>query len=65
VLAAVGSAVVFALAHTYQGPAGMITVFVAGLLLSGAFLAVKRNLWVLVIAHALIDTLSWVTIYLQ
>jgi membrane protease YdiL (CAAX protease family) len=64
VLAGVGSAAMFALAHTYQGPAGLITVFAAGLLLAGAFLAVRRNLWVLVIAHALIDTLSWVMTYL-
>ena len=64
-IALAGSAGVFALAHTYQGPAGVITAFVAGLLLGGAFLALRRNLWVLVMAHALIDTLSWVTTYLE
>jgi membrane protease YdiL (CAAX protease family) len=64
-LATVGSALIFALAHTYQGSAGLITTFVAGLLLGGAFLALRRNLWPLVIAHALIDTLSWVMTYLE
>jgi membrane protease YdiL (CAAX protease family) len=59
----VGSAIIFGMGHTYQGPGGVIKIITAGLLLGGAFLAVRRNLWPLVIAHALADTISFVQHY--
>ena len=63
VIALVASAVIFALPHSYQGPGGMILVFAAGLLFGAAYLAVRRNLWILIIAHALMDTLGFVFFY--
>lgn len=63
VIALVGSAVIFALPHSYQGPGGMILVFAVGLLFGAAYLAVRRNLWILIIAHALMDTLGFVLFY--
>ena len=63
VIALVCSAVIFALPHSYQGPAGMLKVAVYGLLFGVAFLTVRRNLWPLMIAHALMDTLSFVGYY--
>jgi membrane protease YdiL (CAAX protease family) len=36
---------------------------VAGLLLGVVYLVVKRNLWVLVIAHGMIDMLDFVQTY--
>lgn len=65
ILLEIASAVIFGLAHSYQGPAGMSTAFTAGLLLGVTYLAVGRNLWIMVIAHALTDTLSWVPYYLN
>lgn len=63
VIALVGSAIIFGLGHTYQGLGGVIRISVAGLLFGAAFLAVRRNLWPLVIAHALLDTISFVGNY--
>jgi hypothetical protein len=63
VIALVCSAVIFALPHSYQGSAGMIIVFAAGLLFGVAYLAVGRKLWIIVIAHALMDTLGFVIYY--
>ncbi len=59
----VGSAAFGAL-HAYQGASGMLVTGVAGLLLGTAFLIVRRNLWVVVIAHGLVDTLSFVSMFL-
>jgi hypothetical protein len=60
----VGSAVIFGLIHLFQGPIGMIRTGAIGLVFGLCYLAVGRNLWPLVIAHALIDTLDFVTHYL-
>jgi hypothetical protein len=60
----VGSAVIFGLIHSFQGPIGMIRTGAIGLVFGLCYLAVGRNLWPLVIAHALIDTLDFVTHYL-
>jgi hypothetical protein len=63
VIALVGSAVIFGFVHLRQGPAGMLKVVAYGLLFGVAFLTVRRNLWPLMIAHVLMDTLSFVSYY--
>jgi membrane protease YdiL (CAAX protease family) len=63
-IALVVSAVIFGLGHAYQGPAGVIKTGAIGLAFGLAYLAVGRNLWPLIIAHGLIDTLDFVTHYL-
>jgi membrane protease YdiL (CAAX protease family) len=63
VIALVGSAIIFGLGHTYQGLGGVIKIIAAGLLFGAAFLIVRRNLWPLIIAHALLDTISFVGHY--
>ena len=63
VIALVGSAIIFGLGHTYQGLEGVIKVITVGLLFGAAFLTVRRDLWPLVIAHALLDTISMVEHY--
>jgi membrane protease YdiL (CAAX protease family) len=60
VIALVGSAIIFGLGHTYQGLGGVIKITTLGLLFGAAFLTVRRNLWPLVFAHALLDTISFV-----
>ena len=63
VIALVVSAVIFGFGHPYQDLAGMVKTGAVGLLFGVAYLAVGRNLWPLIIAHALIDTLDFVTHY--
>lgn len=57
------SSIIFGAIHFYQGSAGMVITGSVGFLFGVAYLAVGRNLWVLVIAHGLIDTLSFIQIY--
>jgi membrane protease YdiL (CAAX protease family) len=58
------SAVVFGLAHFAWGVVGIVQTTFMGLALGAAYLLVKRNLWVLVLAHAYVDTLLLVQMYL-
>lgn len=62
-IALVGSAVLFGLAHSFQGPVGMFKTGAIGLVFGLSFLAVGRNLWPLILAHGLIDTLDFVSHY--
>ena len=62
-IALVVSAIIFGLGHPYQDLAGIVQTGAVGLLFGVAFLIVRRNLWPLIIAHALIDTWSFVTHY--
>jgi membrane protease YdiL (CAAX protease family) len=59
------SAVVFGLVHFDWGLVGIVQTTLMGLALAVAFLMVKRNLWVLVLAHAYMDTLLLVQLYLE
>lgn len=63
-LAIVGQAVLFALAHWYQGPVGMVPIGIGAVLTGIATLAWGRNLWPAMIAHGLIDTLGFTLLYL-
>jgi membrane protease YdiL (CAAX protease family) len=55
------SAAVFGLAHAYQGPAGMIKTGAIGLVFGAAYLLLGRDLWPLILAHGLIDTLDFIS----
>jgi len=62
-IALIGSAAIFGLVHYDQGIAGMFKISMIGLVFGLSYLAVGRNLWPLMIAHGLIDTLDFVTHY--
>ena len=62
--ALVVSAIVFGLAHFDWGVVGIIQTTFMGLALAASYLLVKRNLWVLILAHAFIDTPLLVQVYL-
>ena len=64
VAAAVVSSIVFGLFHSYQAPIGIIRTGAIGLVFALAYLVVGRNLWPLVLAHGLIDTLDMIGHYL-
>jgi len=63
VIALIGQAVIFGLVHSYQSPIGMFKVGVIGLVFGLSYLVVGRNLWPLILAHGLIDSLDMVSHY--
>lgn len=58
------SAVVFGLVHFDWGPMGIVQTAFMGLALGIAYLRVRRRLWVLILAHAYMDTILLVQMYL-
>lgn len=62
--AVIVSAVVFGLIHFGWGLYGIVQTAFMGLALAISYLLVGRNLWVLVIAHAYLDTILLVQLYL-
>lgn len=57
------SSLIFGVMHFYQGAAGMAITGIVGFMLAVAYLAAGRNLWVVIGAHGLIDTVSFVSVY--
>ena len=64
VAAAIIQACVFGLAHSYQGPAGIVGTGIAGLIYGLGTLAVGKSLLPAMIAHGCIDTLGFSLLYL-
>jgi uncharacterized protein len=54
----------FALGHLYLGPRGVLDAGLVGLVSGAAYLANGRDLWPLIIAHGLIDTMGLTLLYL-
>jgi hypothetical protein len=63
-VAVVGQGVLFALAHSYQGPVGMVPIGIGAMVTGGATLIWRRNLLPAMIAHGLVDTLGFTMLYL-
>jgi uncharacterized protein len=63
VIALIGQAVIFGLVHAYQSPIGMFKVGLIGLVFGLSYRVVGRNLWPLILAHGLIDSLDMVSHY--
>jgi membrane protease YdiL (CAAX protease family) len=62
--ALLGQAVLFSVGHSYLGPRGMLNAGMLGLVASLAYLRNGRNLWPLIIAHGLVDTIGMTALYL-
>jgi hypothetical protein len=60
---AVVSTIVFGLAHFAWGVTGIVQTAFMGLALSVSFLAFRRSLWPLVLAHVWLDTILLVQVY--
>ncbi len=52
-------ALFFGLGHFYQGISGVTSTAIDGLLLGALYIAARRNLWLPVVAHGTIDTISF------
>ncbi len=63
ILAMIAQAVLFGLAHSYQGVTGAMIVTGVGLTAGAAYLLTGRNLWVPIITHGLLDFVSLIAIY--
>lgn len=64
ILAVILSAIIFGFAHYSWGPMGIVQTFFMGLALGFCYIYMKRNLWVLILAHAYMDTILMVQMYL-
>ena len=62
-LGVLASSIAFGLIHFAWGPAGMVQTGFMGLALGVSYLAVGRRLWVLVLAHAYMDTILLLQVY--
>jgi membrane protease YdiL (CAAX protease family) len=52
----------FAFAHAYQGPTGILITGILGLVFAVLFVASGRNLWTTIIAHGVYDTGSFLLV---
>ncbi len=62
-LAVVISSIVFGLVHSDWGIVGMVQASCMGLALGAAYVLVRRNLWVTILAHAYMDTILILQMY--
>lgn len=64
VIGAVVSSALFALGHAYQGVTGVVETFIFACVMAFVYLANQRNLWIVIIAHGMYDTVAFIMIYL-
>ncbi|MCK5344082.1 MAG: CPBP family intramembrane metalloprotease, partial [Candidatus Heimdallarchaeota archaeon] len=63
-VAVVLSSVFFGLIHYAWGPMGMIQTGFMGLVMGICYIKLKKRLWILILAHAYLDTILIVQMYL-
>ncbi|NAS30775.1 CPBP family intramembrane metalloprotease [Flavobacteriaceae bacterium R38] len=65
IISLLASSVVFGLLHFYQGPVGVLQTGIVGLFFGIIYIINgKKNLWMNIIIHGLIDTISMIALYL-
>jgi membrane protease YdiL (CAAX protease family) len=64
-IAVIISAIIFGLAHYGWGPMGMVQTGIMGLALGFCYIYLNKRLWALILAHAYMDTILMVQMYLQ
>ncbi len=63
VIALLVHAALFGLGHTYQDLTGVLDTALAGLLIGFLYLRFRRNLWLPILVHGVIDTTGFLLIY--
>ncbi len=63
VISIVGSAIIFGLVHYEWGAMGIIQSSLMGLVLAICYIKLEKRLWILILAHAYMDTLLLVQLY--
>jgi membrane protease YdiL (CAAX protease family) len=63
IIALVVGSLIFGAAHFYQGITGVLDTFLAGLVLGLLYLFARRNLWLPILTHGIIDTLGFIILY--
>ena len=64
VIAIVLSSIIFGLVHYEWGPMGIVQTGLMGLVLAICYIKFKKRLWILILAHAYMDTILMVQMYL-
>jgi len=64
IIAIILSSIIFGLVHYDWGPMGIVQTAFMGLVLGICYIKLKKRLWILIIAHAYMDTILIVQMYL-
>ena len=64
IIAVILSSIIFGLIHYEWGPMGIVQTGFMGLVLGICYIKLKRRLWILILAHAYMDTILMVQMYL-
>jgi membrane protease YdiL (CAAX protease family) len=65
IIAVLISAIIFGFAHYGWGPMGIVQTFFMGLALGICYFWLKRKLWILILAHAYMDTILILQLFLS
>ena len=63
IFALVVSSLAFGAAHSYQGITGMVDTFLASLMLGLLYLFARRNLWLPIFTHGIINTIGFLILF--
>jgi membrane protease YdiL (CAAX protease family) len=64
IIAVILSSVIFGLVHYDWGPMGIVQTGFMGLVMGIFYIKLKKRLWILILAHAYMDTILMVQVYL-
>jgi len=65
IIAVIISSIIFGLVHYEWGAMGMVQTGFMGLALGLSYILLKKRLWILILAHAYMDTILMVQMYLK
>ena len=63
IIALVVGSLIFGAAHAYQGITGVLDTFLAGLMLGLLYLFARRNLWLPILTHGILDTIGFIILF--
>ena len=63
ILIVLATAVYFGMSHSFQGIIGVLGITLTAIVLGGAYYLSRKNLYAIILAHALIDTWALFSLY--